>query len=206
MGKIQRAPLTDEQKKLVEKNTPLVKYLVVKKLLSLVKRTGTDMDDAIQAGYLGLCKAAADFDPSRGILFGTFAGRCIFNEILNECYLTQQTANHSSQGVPRLNIGSLDAPIPGTGDDSGKVMTLHDTAADRRAVNPEGMAVIRDRIDHLETFLAHGTGRFKDPKERKQLMRLILSGVPKTVAAHKLGITQSGYSRLYIRAVEASRR
>ena len=38
-------------------------------------------EDCIQCGYIGLLKAEKNFDPELG-QFSTYAGRCIYNEII----------------------------------------------------------------------------------------------------------------------------
>jgi RNA polymerase sigma-B factor len=42
---------------------------------------GGPREDAAQAGFEGLLKAAARYDPSRGVAFSTYAGHCIMGEI-----------------------------------------------------------------------------------------------------------------------------
>ena len=42
---------------------------------------GSPREDAVQAGFEGLLKAAARFDPARGVAFATYAGHCIMGEI-----------------------------------------------------------------------------------------------------------------------------
>lgn len=42
---------------------------------------GTDYDDLFQAGCVGLCKAAGNFDPERGFAFSTYAVPVILGEI-----------------------------------------------------------------------------------------------------------------------------
>lgn len=54
-----------------EQNKALV-YTAVKKYASLA-----ELDDLMQEGYLGLCKAAESFDVSAGALFSTYAVKCI---------------------------------------------------------------------------------------------------------------------------------
>lgn len=72
------------ENELVEKNMGLVYYIA----RSFQNSTGLEYDDLVQEGMVGLVKAARTFDESRGILFSTYAGRCIQNEILK--YLRQQ--------------------------------------------------------------------------------------------------------------------
>ena len=63
---------------LVEDNMNLVYFIISKQFPTFIHD-----DDIIQAGMLGLCKAADKWDEKRG-LFSTYAGKCIRNEINNE--------------------------------------------------------------------------------------------------------------------------
>lgn len=68
--------MTDAQKALVEENMGLV-YMVAADLYQ-----GTyEYDDLVQLGSLGLCLAAIDFNPDRGLAFSTFATHCIKRSI-----------------------------------------------------------------------------------------------------------------------------
>ena len=70
------ALLTNDQRQRVEENIKLVFWTIKKYLSSLIGD-----DDVFQEGYLGLCKAAENFDESRGFNFSTYAVRCILNQI-----------------------------------------------------------------------------------------------------------------------------
>ena len=60
--------LNDEEKKIVEKNIPLVHSIVSK--MNVPKRF---YNDAVQCGYFGLMEAVKKFDPTKGTQFSTFA-------------------------------------------------------------------------------------------------------------------------------------
>ena len=64
--------LTGDQKKLVENNLPLVRWIVAKMHRFAVQSLG-GYAEAISCGNLHLCHAAILFDPSRGVQFGTYA-------------------------------------------------------------------------------------------------------------------------------------
>ncbi len=44
---------------------------------------GSDHEDVVQEGMIGLFKAVRDFDPARGASFRTFAARCVTAQILD---------------------------------------------------------------------------------------------------------------------------
>jgi len=62
---------------LIERNLRLVAHIVKK-----FDNTAEDTDDLISVGTIGLIKAVATFDRSRGTRLATYAARCIENEIL----------------------------------------------------------------------------------------------------------------------------
>ena len=64
---------------------------------------GRDLDDLISIGSIGLIKAVNTFDPERGRPIGSYAARCIENEILMYLRKTQSQKNEISIDEP-LNI------------------------------------------------------------------------------------------------------
>jgi RNA polymerase sporulation-specific sigma factor len=61
---------------LIERNLRLVAH-IVKKYCTV----GTDSDDFISIGTIGLIKAISTFDNEKGTRLATYAARCIENEI-----------------------------------------------------------------------------------------------------------------------------
>ena len=70
--------MNEEQQKLVLNNQKLV-YHVIKQL-----RLYHKLEDYIDVGIIGLCKAAQTFKPENGSKFSTYACICIRNNILME--------------------------------------------------------------------------------------------------------------------------
>ncbi len=62
---------------LIERNLRLVAH-IVKKYQSLEE----DTEDLLSIGTIGLIKAVASFNPDKSVRLGTYAARCIENEIL----------------------------------------------------------------------------------------------------------------------------
>lgn len=60
--------LSDEEKKIVEENIPLVYSIVLR--MNVPRRF---YHDAVQCGHFGLMEAVKKFDPSKGTQFSTFA-------------------------------------------------------------------------------------------------------------------------------------
>ena len=69
--------LTEAQRTLVEENIGLISYAMKKLPIYLFDSP----EDAFQIGTIGLMKAARSFEPSRNILFSTYAIPCIVNEL-----------------------------------------------------------------------------------------------------------------------------
>ena len=67
----------DAKNILIERNLRLVAH-VVKKYMS----TGRDMDELIAIGIVGLVKAVNTYNVDKGSRLGTYAARCIDNELL----------------------------------------------------------------------------------------------------------------------------
>jgi RNA polymerase sigma factor (sigma-70 family) len=66
------------KQQLVEQNMNLVYHLIHRHYPTFVGD-----EDVVQAGMLGLCKAADNWDESKTV-FSTYAGKCILNEINSE--------------------------------------------------------------------------------------------------------------------------
>ena len=62
---------------LIERNLRLVAHIVKK-----YQSTGEELDDMISIGTIGLIKAVTSYNPQKGSRLGTYAARCIENELL----------------------------------------------------------------------------------------------------------------------------
>lgn len=78
-----RRGLTQEQKELVERYLPMVKYLALKVASRLPQGT-FELEDLIHAGVIGLIEAAKRFDASKGAKFENFAKFRVKGAILDE--------------------------------------------------------------------------------------------------------------------------
>ena len=92
--------LNDEQRRLTADNIALVPVAIQK-----YGRMGLEYDDAFQIGAMGLMRAAAHYDESRGVKFSTYAMRCIKTALGTD--LRKRMAVRRGGGVTPL---SLDAP------------------------------------------------------------------------------------------------
>ena len=62
---------------LIERNMRLVAHVAKK-----YQNTDYDMEDLLSVGTIGLIKAVVTFNPDKSVRLGTYAARCIENEIL----------------------------------------------------------------------------------------------------------------------------
>lgn len=80
-------PLTTEQQAVVQANLLLVWKAVTRQTVRRSMHPGTSFDDLAQAGFLALCRAARNYDPTAGVQFSTYATVSIKNAIFDElCY------------------------------------------------------------------------------------------------------------------------
>ena len=85
----------DARDKLIEHNLRLVAH-IVKKYYS----SGTEADDLISIGTIGLIKAISTFDSSKNVRLATYASRCIENEVLMHFRSLKKTAQDVSMDEP----------------------------------------------------------------------------------------------------------
>ncbi len=72
---------------------------------------GSDRDDVVQEGMIGLYKAIRDFHPDRGASFRTFAELCVTRQIVSAV-----KSSNRMKHAPLSRSVSLDSPV---GDDHG---------------------------------------------------------------------------------------
>jgi len=178
---------SEEAKRLlIEHNLRLVAHIVKKYV-----RTGTDADDLVSIGSIGLIKAVHTFRPEAGKLT-TYASRCIENEILMHL-----RANRKNRGV--VNMGDSIGV-----DKDGNELTLADLVGTDPNVVP----------DEVETSIESKRAlalmeQVLEPRELDVLrMRYgLIDGDPQpqhAVAKH-LGISRSYVSRIEKKALEKLR-
>ncbi len=171
---------------LIVHNLRLVVYLSKK-----FDQTGSNLEDLISIGTIGLIKAVGSFDPEKNIKFATYATRCIENEIL--MYLRKNTNRRLETSIDEaLNI-----------DADGNELLLSDVLVTEHDVVGQQLEI----SDERNTLLI----AVKKLPEKERIiieMRFGLFGQPertqKDVAA-MLGISQSYISRLEKRIIKQLR-
>jgi len=170
---------------LIEHNLRLVAHIVKKYYVN-----GSDQEDLISIGTIGLIKAIDTFDPDKGIRLSSYASKCIENEILMFFRAGKKTA----QDV------SINEPIDS--DNDGNALTLMDTmAVDDTVIDDIDVRMKSEKLyDYLPSL---------EPRERSVIcMRYGLGGrkpLPQREVAGKLGISRSYVSRIEKRALEKLR-
>lgn len=162
---------------LVEHNLRLVVYIARR-----FENTGTNLEDLISIGTIGLIKAIGTYRRDKNIKLATYASRCIENEILMHLRKTSNLKNEVS----------LDEPI--NMDCDGNELLLSDILG-----TEEDMILrpLEERVDLcvLRQALAELSSREREIVQ----MRFGLDGVQELTqkeVAQKMGISQSYISRL----------
>lgn len=172
---------------LVEHNLRLVVYIARR-----FENTGTNLEDLISIGTIGLMKAIETYRADRNIKLATYASRCIENEILMHI---RKISNQKAEV-------SLDEPINQDGD--GNELLLSDilgTGEDEIFASLEADADMG--------ALRHALTELNDRERQLIGMRFGLNGqkeLTQKEIAQLLGISQSYISRLEKRILGKLRR
>ena len=172
---------------LVEHNLRLVVYIARR-----FENTGTNLEDLISIGTIGLMKAIGTYRADRNIKLATYASRCIENEILMHI---RKISNQKAEV-------SLDEPINQDGD--GNELLLSDilgTGEDEIFASLEADADMG--------ALRHALTELNDRERQLIRMRFGLNGqkeLTQKEIAQLLGISQSYISRLEKRILGKLRR
>ena len=175
--------LTEFQRALVEENLGLISCAMTKLPIYLFD----SREDAFQIGSIGLMKAARHYDPSRNILFSTYAMPCIINEL-------RMALRHINSSNPPGRTVSYDAPLPNADGDTLSLLDMipsNDQPADERISTHETLGEVISSPRHM-----------KDPDAFDIIRMVVQNRRQEEIAAH-LGITQSAVSRK-IRKIRAA--
>lgn len=168
---------------LITHNLRLVVYIAKK-----FDPTGSNTEDLISIGTIGLIKAVNTFSPSKNIKLATYASRCIENEILMFLRKSVQIKNETSIDEP-LNI-----------DWDGNELLLSDV------LGSENDMVNSKLEQEVEKDLLRSA--VNDLPEREKIIMELRFGLSKTKehtqkeVADLLGISQSYISRLEKRIID----
>lgn len=167
---------------LIERNLRLVAHIIKKYYTQ-----GSDQEDLISIGTIGLIKGISTFDATKGARLATYAARCVENEVL--MYFRSQ--RKSSQDV------SLSDYID-TGTD-GTALSLMDVVGEEEDMleaitSRQRLQQVREAVEECLSeqerqviFMRYGLGGLKPSRQRE--------------VAQMLGISRSYVSRIEKRAL-----
>ena len=171
------------KQRLVEHNLRLVVYIARR-----FENTGTNLEDLISIGTIGLIKAIGTYRLDRKIKLATYASRCIENEILMHI---RKTSNQKTEV-------SLDEPI--NMDCDGNELLLSDI------LGTDEDLILRPLEDDVDLCVLRQALHELPEREREiVLMRFGLEGrkeLTQKEVAQKMGISQSYISRLEKRIMQ----
>ena len=164
--------------KLIEHNLRLVVYIAKK-----FENIGTDIEDVISIGTIGLMKAVNTYNPEKNIKLATYASRCIENEIL--MYIRKNSGQRSEV--------SIEEPL--STDWDGNELLLSDV------LGSEDDPILRELEDAEDKKTIYKALDMLDKREKEIIMlRFGIGGSGKELTqkevADMLGISQSYISRL----------
>lgn len=168
-----------ERDRLVLENQKLVLFIYNR--LKKDPVTITYKDDIVSEGMVGLVKATKSFDPNKGIKFGTYAGKCIRNEMYKLLKVLYEQVPHEV---------SLCTPIGH--DEYGNEYCLADIIEDES--DDSEMAFKNLILDEFEA---------KQKPKDKQILSAMRKGYNQTQIAKELGITRSAVSLRVIKMRKA---
>lgn len=167
----------EAKQRLVEHNLRLVVYIARR-----FENSGTNLEDLISIGTIGLIKAIGTYRLDKNIKLATYASRCIENEILMHI---RKISNQKAEI-------SLDEPI--NQDCDGNELLLSDI------LGTDEDDVQRPLEDDVDLFvLRHALNNLPDREKEIVFMRFGLEGrkeLTQKEVAQKMGISQSYISRL----------
>ncbi len=174
----------DARNTLIERNLRLVAHIVKK-----YSTFSSDSDDLISIGTIGLIKAIATFDQTKGTRLATYAARCIENEILMQIRSTKKIQSEVSLHDP---IGI---------DREGNEITLIDV------IGNEAESVIEEVELKMQVKRLYNKMKSVLKKREKTVLELrygLLNGTSKTQReiASMLGISRSYVSRIEKKAIK----
>ncbi len=175
----------EARQKLITHNLRLVAH-IVKKYYS-----GTDPEELISTGTVGLIKAVDTFDPENGTRFATYASRCLQNEIL-----MQFRAQKKFQNEVSVN-DTIDTDKDGNPLTYGDIISTDEDIADAIELKFK----TKKALDYIMNGLTE--------RERKiMIMRYGIGGgkaLTQRETAQRLGISRSYVSRIEKSALDKLR-
>ena len=118
---------------------------------------GADAEDVVQEGMIGLLKAVRSYNAEKNASFGTYADRCVTNQIISAIRSADRIKHK-----PLNTSVSLSRPVAQEGSSAGAdaaEITLGDTLSTDPADSPDEMLIIKDVTYYI---LNNGDNIFSD--------------------------------------------
>ncbi len=141
---------------------------------------GADAEDVVQEGMIGLLKAVRSYDAEKNASFGTYAERCVTNQIISAIRSADRIKHKPLNTSVSLNKPVSSETSSGAADQSE--ITLGDTLSTNPADSPDEMLIIKDVAYYI---LNNGDNVFSD-LEMKVLSEYI-KGFTSGQIAERLG-------------------
>lgn len=180
------------------------------------RRTGTDRDDLVGAGSLGLLQAVERFDPERGHRFSTFALRRIHGAMLDELRRLAPASRSASQTRRRMAAardrleGRLGRPARAAevalelGVEARRYLAWERDAHRTIAALPADIPAPEPEEAEAPAWLVEALGQLP-PRERMVISLSYGEELKGSAIAEVLGVTESRVSQLRTRALASLR-
>ncbi len=182
-----------EDEKIIElirqQDADAMDYLM-RKYRSMVKQEarkmyliGSDEEDLIQEGMIGLFQAVRGYESEHESSFASFARLCIRRQMYSAV-----TASNRKKHQPLNTYVSFDEPVfvENAGENGYKEQTVEDTIfADERDTNPEKIVLDREQADMIESVIVERLSSYE-----KKVLNLYLEGRSYDDIAVKLNRTR----------------
>ena len=216
----QQQPSAGARERLIESHLPLVKALARR-----YAGPGTELDDLVQVGAVGLIKASDRFDPARGVAFATFATPTIEGEIRHHLRdrgsgmrIPRQLQRlsrsiHSRQAELAVSLGrsptvaEIAAALDAREEDVERALAA-EQARDSVPLAPDDDApasVEEPSAESDERVTLATTMRALDERERRIVYLRFHADKTERQIARELGISQAHVSRLLTRTLDTLR-
>ena len=119
---------------------------------------GADAEDVVQEGMIGLLKAVRSYDAEKNASFGTFAERCVTNQIISAIRSADRVKHKPLNTSVSLNRPVTQADGSAGAPDAAEI-TLEDTLSTAPADSPDELLIIKDVAYYI---LNNGDNIFSD--------------------------------------------
>ena len=137
---------TDAAEELVSRNKGFI-HKIAEQYPCDFRNPRMDFDDYMQEGTLALLRAASQFDPSRQVLFLTYAGQAVRNAIVDAIRMDE----------PNMVLTPLDASRTATSDEDDDADLSTDRMESRLPnsyeANPETIFIRKEQLEELYTAI-----------------------------------------------------